>query len=118
LFLILPDTSRLYQIFVLNASTQPSNLREPVLSHNSARRAALVFKFTILEYSLFEPSLHLSVDIARWRLKPHHLHIPSQRGAFIGVRRSLTTGKSCAKNAASRYSMMNEWPTALGLLRN
>jgi hypothetical protein len=48
MFLILPDTSRLFHIFVLNASAQPSNLREPVLSHNSVRRTALVLKFTVL----------------------------------------------------------------------
>jgi hypothetical protein len=48
MFLILPDTSRLFHIFVLNASAQPSNLREPVLSNNSVRRTALVLKFTVL----------------------------------------------------------------------
>jgi hypothetical protein len=64
MFLILPDTSRLFQIFVLNASAQPSNLREPVLSHNSVRRTARVLKFTVLAIFLVRT---VASSVSRYR---------------------------------------------------
>jgi hypothetical protein len=64
MFLILPDTSRLFQIFVLNASAQPSNLRELVLSHNSVRRTVLVLKFTVLAIFLVRT---VASSVSRYR---------------------------------------------------
>src|ERR1700735_2280424 len=64
MFLVLPDTSRLYRIFILNASVQPSNLYEPVLSHNFARRTALVLKFTVLAIILVRTA---ASSVSRYR---------------------------------------------------
>jgi hypothetical protein len=64
MFLVLPDTSRLFDIFVFNASAQPSNLREPVLSHNSVRRTALVLKFTVLAIFLVRT---VASSVSRYR---------------------------------------------------
>jgi hypothetical protein len=63
-FLILPDASRLFRIFVLNASTQPSNLSEPVLTRNSVRRTALVLKFTVLTILLVQT---VASSVSRYR---------------------------------------------------
>jgi hypothetical protein len=73
-FLILPDMSRLYQFFVLNAPTEPSDLREPVLSNISIRRTALVLKYTALVILL---SLSIKASVGRYHHQRRALIAPS-----------------------------------------
>jgi hypothetical protein len=113
----------LFHIFVLNISAQPSNLREPVLRHTSARRTALELKFMVLAIFLVRTaassvSRHREVEA---RTAPSAYPLTTRE--FIGFRRSLTTGMSCAKNVLLRKLPFGDVrllkakiPIAMGLL--
>jgi hypothetical protein len=62
LFLTLPEAQKLLQIFVLNRSTAPSNLSQPIFKQLWVQRAAIAFKIVILAIFLFQ-SIHSAISL-------------------------------------------------------
>jgi hypothetical protein len=62
IFLALPEAHKLLSVFVLNRSTTPSDLRQPVFRQLWLRRAAIVFKVAILATFLFQ-SIHSAMNL-------------------------------------------------------
>jgi hypothetical protein len=67
LFLTLPEAQKLLQIFVLNSSTAPSNLRQPFFKKLWLQRAALAFKIVVLAIFLFQ-TIHSAISIHHQKL--------------------------------------------------
>jgi hypothetical protein len=64
IFLVLPEAQKLLRVFVLNRSTAPSDLHQPLFRQRWLRRTAIAFKIAVLATFLFQ-SIHSALNLHR-----------------------------------------------------
>jgi hypothetical protein len=69
IFLILPESKKLLNIFILNRSPAPSNLRQPSFEKRWVRHTALALKIAVLAVFLSQ-TIHSAIVLQRTRVSP------------------------------------------------